>query len=289
MTLDDLPMLACPRCRAPLALTGSLAHGTLHCTRCDGTWPTRDGIPNFIQESDIRGMEWFIRMVYDLIAPLHDLSVTYALPLMQGSSEAASRDGYMQRLDLASLAHTVRQRPARILDIGIGGGGNLPFLERHLPPGLDAEIWGIDLSEGMLAQCRQRVRRGTRPVRLLLGDAHDLPFATASFDRVYHVGGIATYRDPARALLEMARVARPNTPIVVVDEQLDPAVRFNPYYRFVFRAMTAYDLDPRAPTQAVPPDALDVREEQISNFYYCLSFRMPAPHAADPTEATIPT
>jgi hypothetical protein len=48
----------------------------------------------------------------------------------------------------------------------------------------------------------------------------------------------------------------------------------------MFRALTAYDAAPRAPTALVPPDAQDVIEEQVSRFYYCLSFRMPAARPA---------
>jgi ubiquinone/menaquinone biosynthesis C-methylase UbiE len=92
---------------------------------------------------------------------------------------------------------------------------------------------------------------------------------------VYNAGGMGTYRDPARALAEMARVARPGTPIVVVDEQLDPHVEHCLLRRLAFRALTAYDPAPRCPTAALPADAVDVIEEQVSSFYYCLTFRMP--------------
>jgi ubiquinone/menaquinone biosynthesis C-methylase UbiE len=126
----------------------------------------------------------------------------------------------------------------------------------------------------MLAQCRARLARHTgRPLRLLLADAHALPFRDATFDRVFHVGGIAAYRDPRVGLAEMARVARPGTPIVVVDEQLDPGRRHGLYHRLAFRALTFYDRAPASPTALLPPDATDVVDEQVTRFYYCLTFR----------------
>jgi len=112
-------------------------------------------------------------------------------------------------------------------------------------------------------------------VHLLLGDAHRLPFPDACFDRVLHVGGIATYRDPRRALAEMARVAKPNTPIVVVDEQLDPAAARSWYQWLAFKAMTLYEPGAHAPVEHLPRAAHDVRVEQASSFFYCLSFRVP--------------
>jgi ubiquinone/menaquinone biosynthesis C-methylase UbiE len=223
-----------------------------------------------------------MRVVYGWIAPLHDPATRYLLPLVQGSSEASTRDGSMRRLGLGELT-SAEGRPPKVLEVGVGSGGNLPWVERDLPRGLDVELWGVDLSPEMLALCRRRLARAdARPVRLALADGHALPFPDASFDRVYNVGGIGTYRDPRRALAEMARVARPGTPIVVVDEQLDPHADNGLFHRLAFRALTAYDPWVRCPVDALPPNAVDVIEEQVSRFYYCLTFRTRAPARAAP-------
>ena len=125
-------------------------------------------------------------------------------------------------------------------------------------------------------------------MRLAVADGHALPFPDSSFDRVYNVGGIGTYADPRRALAEMARVARPGSPIVVVDEQLDPHRRHPFYYRLIFRALTLYDPAPRSPVAYLPADAVNVTEEQVSRFYYCLAFEMPArPFVSAPRAARL--
>ncbi|MFP2931531.1 class I SAM-dependent methyltransferase, partial [Pyxidicoccus sp. 3LG] len=167
-------------------------------------------------------------------------------------------------------------QPVRVLEVGVGSGANLPLIRRGLPGGLDVEVWGVDLSEGMLKHCRRRVRRGAySEVRLMMADAHALPFPDGMFDRVLHVGGIGGYREPATALGEMARVARRGTPLVVVDEQLDPAFRPSLLQRAAFRALTFYSKDPHCPREVLPIGAVSVIEEQVAPFYYCLSFRMP--------------
>lgn len=210
----------------------------------------------------------------DWLAPLHDPAVDLLLPVLQGASVVMAREAYIARVELGSLAAETAGRPARILDVGVGTGSDLPYLERHLPPGLDVELWGLDFSAGMLALCRRRLAsHGGRPMRLVHGDAHELPFADGTFDRVLHVGGIAGYRAPARALAEMARVARPGTPIVVVDEQLDADAEAGWLRRLAFRALTFYDPDPHAPRECLPPTAFDVVTEQVSPFYCCLRFR----------------
>ncbi len=279
MTPREASALVCPACHGALVFDGSLSEshieeGALVCSGCARPWPVRGGLPDLVDETQLGGLDRIMRFVYDRIAPLHDRATHYLLPLLQGSSEASTRDGHMKRLRLWEVT-AAGGRP-RILEVGVGSGGNLPWVERDLPARLDVELWGVDLSREMLEHCRRRLAGpGARPMHLALADGHDLPFPDASFDRVYNVGGIGTYRDPGRALAEMARVARPDTPIVVVDEQLDPNVEHGLYYWLVFRALTLYDPATGCPVAHLPPDATDIVVEQVSRFYYCLTFRMP--------------
>jgi ubiquinone/menaquinone biosynthesis C-methylase UbiE/uncharacterized protein YbaR (Trm112 family) len=273
---NDVEFLRCPACRGTLGFAAArvaarVERGVLSCAGCAREFPIDEGIARFVDESQIAGLEAFMRFIYDHLAVLHDPAVHYLLPLLQWSSAESLRAGYLRCLAI----DTVDGRPARILEVGVGSGANVPLLAAALPAEADVELWGVDLSLGMLDRCRRRV--ATRRVRLLHADAHALPFPDAAFDRVFHVGGIATYRDPARGLAEMARVARPGTPIVVVDEQLDPRRAHSWFHRLAFRAITFYDAAPASPRPHLPADAVDVREEQVSRFYYCLTFRMPVP------------
>lgn len=290
MTPADAQLLRSPCCAAELAFGGRLRGtdldtGELRCRSCRRRWPVVDGIPELVEDGEVRGFERLIRHVYDLIAPFHDLGVRFVLPAVMFMSEDEARDRYVRRLELDGLG----PRRARILDVGIGGGGNLPPIVRRLRPDAPIEVWGLDYSRGMLDQCRRRLRGWEGPpVHLVGGDAHALPFPDASFDRVLHVGGIATYRDPARALAEMSRVAKPGTPVVVVDEQLDARAAHSWYQWLAFKALTVYDLSPHAPVEHLPATARDVRVEQASSFYYCLTFR-PAPSRDEVDETGVVT
>jgi ubiquinone/menaquinone biosynthesis C-methylase UbiE/uncharacterized protein YbaR (Trm112 family) len=291
----DVALLVCPICRTTLHLEGTVvdgyvASGRLRCSTCPHDWPVEDGLAVLIDEGRLPLPDRAMRCVYDLIAPIHDYGTFVLLPLLQGSSEASTRDGHMRRLDLAALARSADGRPPRILEVGIGSGGNLPWVARDLPADLEVEIWGVDISRRMLAYCRQRLARDPGlAVRLLLADGHALPFPDASFDRVYNVGGIGGYGDPCRALTEMARVARPGTPIVVVDEQLDPRGDHTICQRLAFAALTAALPSVRCPTDDLPPGVVDVVEEQVSRFYYCLTFKLPAAaHGRRPSRARRP-
>lgn len=279
--VERIAVLSCPCCRGDVHFVGRLdaehvTDGEVHCARCSRHWPVENGMPRFIDDRAIGGVERLMRLIYDNLAALHDPSSRLIMPALQFVSEAVARDRYMPRLELALLTPRADGSPVRILEVGVGTGANLALVKRDLPTHLDVEIWGLDLSVGMLEQCRRRLRHETLPpVRLVLGDAHCLPFRDGEFDRVFHVGGIGGYRDQARGLAEMARVARRGTPIVVVDEQLDPSRGHCLYHRLAFRALTFYDSDPKSPVELLPKAAADVIDEQITRFYYSLSFRMP--------------
>jgi ubiquinone/menaquinone biosynthesis C-methylase UbiE/uncharacterized protein YbaR (Trm112 family) len=295
MRKTDVELLRCPDCKGELSFEGSLsgvhlAAGALRCGRCGTTWPVEDGLPLLYREEKVEGNDRLMRHIYDNFSRLHDPALRYLLPYVDTMPEYDLRDGYMRRMDLASLAPRPDGRPVRILEVSIGGGANLRLIRRDLPPHLPVEVWGVDLSRGMIARCLEKApTAGLGDVRIAVADAHVLPFPDATFDRVFHVGGIGGFRDPAAALAEMGRVAVPGTPIAVMDEQLDRAARNNLLHQAFFKLLTFYDDDPHCPREHLPAAAVDVVEDQVSRYFYCLTFRMPVPPAGDrvkPSSAT---
>ncbi len=280
----DLAFVRCPTCHGGLGsipLQGPIPDGVLTCPACGARWSVVDGLLELYRDHEVQGTDRWMRRIYDAVPRLHRPANRLVLPLLQFRSEGATRQGYLRRLELDRLAPRADGHPVRILEVGIGDGINLDLLGRALPVGLPVELWGVDLSRGMLACSRRRhdrlARRGQAvPLRLLMADAHELPFVDGMFDRVFHVGAAGSYRDPGRALAEMARVAQPGTPIIVVDEQLDPGRRHGLYHRATFRLLTFYDDHPHAPLELLPAAARDVSCEATSRFYYCLRWRMPA-------------
>jgi SAM-dependent methyltransferase len=117
------------------------------------------------------------------------------------------------------LRHLPRVEHARVLEVGIGAGANLPLL----PPGWT--VYGVDIALSQLVLCRDRIPGIAG--RLAWAEAEALPFADATFDAVYSVGGFNYFRDPAGAVREMRRVARPGATVVVADEDPD-LIRFAP-------------------------------------------------------------
>lgn len=267
--------LRCPESGEALVVEGRLRggrlQGGLRSAETGVSWPAADGFIKLYREGGVRPKDRLLRRFYDGLPRLHDPAVQVLLPLLQGKGAAATRSEYWPLLELEAATG-----PLRILEVGIGTGEELGGYAARLPAGLPVELWGVDLSVGMLRLCRRRpAPRPEVQVNLLLADAHALPFADMTFDRVLHVGATGSFGDPARALAEMARVARPGAPVVVVDEQLDPGRRHGLLRRAAFRAITFYERNPSCPSALLPPGVEDVLERQISRFYYALRFRRP--------------
>ncbi len=88
----------------------------------------------------------------------------------------------------------------RSLDAGCGTGLQTSLLEE-----LGYESHGVDISSGLLARARLRLKGST----LTVGDLQDLPFPNKYFDVISCCGSTLSFiSDPARAIREMSRVLR---------------------------------------------------------------------------------
>ena len=121
--------------------------------------------------------------------------------------------GGQQRARRQVLRHLPPVTTARVLEVGIGDGDNLPLLPRGWA------VYGVDIARGRLVACRDRFPRMAG--RLARAEAEALPFADATFDAGFSVGGFNYFRDPAAALRELRRVVRPGGTVIVADERPD--------------------------------------------------------------------
>jgi len=82
-----------------------------------------------------------------------------------------------------------------------------------------AEVTGLDFSEQMLRYGRMKVERAglTRQIKLIQGNAMDLPFADDSFDFVTIGFGLRNLPDYVQALKEMHRVLKPGGRVVCLE------------------------------------------------------------------------
>ena len=99
-----------------------------------------------------------------------------------------------------------------VLDLGIGTGASLGFYPRH------GKVIGIDLSAGMLRECRKKIREGDmNHVAVSQANALQLPFADDTFDHVFISHVITVVSDPYVLVREAQRVCKPGARIVIVN------------------------------------------------------------------------
>jgi SAM-dependent methyltransferase len=203
--------------------------------------------------------------------------------------------GGARRARMSILRHVLAMdRPGtRVLEVGIGDGENLRFL-----PG-SWQVYGVDLARNQLMACARRFP--AMAGRLAWAEAERLPFADATFDACYSIGGFTYYNDHAAALSEMRRVTRAGRPVVVADETpgmhraaLGHLIGLPAFDRLWLRGLgldpafidmvLSYDVDLHNVTGQAWPDA--ARLSIWSSLGYCLVD--PAPSAPSPTTRMSP-
>jgi ubiquinone/menaquinone biosynthesis C-methylase UbiE/uncharacterized protein YbaR (Trm112 family) len=220
-------------------------------------YPIRDGIPVFLH--DVDGLNRKYQSMYDRLAPGYDFAERACYWF---SRKPNYRHEYIGELEIAA--------GARVLEVSVGTGANLPYLPA------DIGFFGLDLSWGMLSKCTRNLKRWRRDAQLFNGEAEHLPFRDGVFDCVFHVGGINFFNDKARAIAEMIRVAKPGTKIVIVDETekyVRQGYQRNPLTRSYYLGQEAAAV---CPVDIVPAEMREVRARQITEGrLYCLTFRTP--------------
>lgn len=255
------PVLACVRCGGPL--TWADAATAFACDACPRTYPVQGGIVHMIEQQDLTGQNRRLAHLYDRFAWGYALASKAAFAV-GGMTEERGRRDVLDRLE---------PHGGRVLDVSTGPGSNLPYLVDRPDVG---EVHALDISMGQLRHARALIRRRGWRVPLYRANAEALPYRDATFDAVVHIGGINFFNDKARAVAEMARVAKPGARVVIVDEK-ERAART--YDRTIpgFRKSFATERPPVvAPVDLVPPGMEDVRLSDVwHGLFYCLEFVKP--------------
>jgi len=236
----------------------------------------RNGIADLRRADDLTGLNQKYNRLYETIGGFYDdiQRVVCALSRFDRDVYVMS---YLSRLEV---------KPGdSVLETSVGTGLNF----KYLPGG--TRLCGLDLSPEMLFNCRANLKRWHRDGDLFLGNAECLPFADASFDVVFHVGGINFFNDRAKAIREMIRVAKPGSKILIADEteeHVKAAFESAPGTGRYFKNRS----EPvKAPIDFVPPDMLETHIEILNvvgkNRFYALTFRKPWQIEATPEREAV--
>ena len=124
------------------------------------------------------------------------------------------------RLDYASTLRKVEELvPSTLVDIGCGPGGFLCAAHDRFPR---LGLAGLDLSEGMVTEVRERLGDA---VDAVVGDAEAMPLPDAHYDVVTCNMSIHHYPHPLAALCEMRRILVPGGHLLINDMDCVAPVR----------------------------------------------------------------
>ena len=133
---------------------------------------------------------------------------------------------FVRFLDVAAAMDTIRVQRERtyallavragdhLLDAGCGLGDVVRALARLV--GAGGRVVGVDTSDVMLAQARERSRGQDLPIEFQRADITRLPFPDASFAGSRAERVLEHLAAPEHAVAELARVTRPGGRVVVV-------------------------------------------------------------------------
>jgi ubiquinone/menaquinone biosynthesis C-methylase UbiE len=110
----------------------------------------------------------------------------------------------------------------RVLEIGCGTGDDARGLCRLV--GRNGRVVALDNSRAMINEAVQRAEGRFQSLQLTVGDATQLQFPDATFDACRADRSLMHIADPALALREMVRVARPGGRVLVYEVDFETLV-----------------------------------------------------------------
>jgi len=236
--------------------------GVLLNTKTGKRFSVRDGIPMFLDESDLKGSNGKFQKFYDFCAPFYDVMIKSYLFVRRLGNDETMRTEYLKQLEIKD--------GDQVLEVSIGTGSNLAYLPKK------CQYFGLDISWGMLKRCQKNLKKWNLNFELFFGKAENLPFADETFDVVFHAGGIKFFSDKRRAIKEMIRVAKPGTKIMIMDQadKIAQDVLRVPIARSFFKGLREMTV---APVDLVPKEMEDVKLAYVlEGGCYLLEFRKPA-------------
>lgn len=165
-----------------------------------------------------------VERMFDAISPKYDLlNRLFSL----GVDQAWRR----------KVMRLVAQEPVRrLLDVATGTADLALMAARQVE-----QVTGADISEGMLAHGREKVKKAglADRVELVRADAADLPFPDGMFDAVTVAFGVRNFEDLGRGVGGMMRVLKPGGRLFVL-EFSRPSGWMSPFFRFYFHRVMPF-------------------------------------------------
>ena len=217
-------------------------------------FPVINDIICFLDNVPLEGNNLKYQKMYNRIAAFYDIA---------GQLYAFFRQGSVKKRIMNYLSLLEIKDSDKVMEISIGTGRNI----RYLKAGPD--YFGVDISLGMLNRCLKQMKKIGRDISLIQAEAEALPLKDNTFDVVFSAGGFNFFNDPGKAMLEMIRIAKAGTIILITDETETFRLKHsrNEFYK---------NIPIKDPRIYLPSFCTEVEYREIcDNDLYVLTFRKP--------------
>lgn len=130
---------------------------------------------------------------------------------------------------ISTINRRIDLRSCRVLEVGAGTGGNSCTLAS-----IGAHVTTVDFSAPSLNRTLRTAATSKVDLTVIQADARHLPFASGSFDLVYHQGFLEHFVDPGALVREQRRILKAGGHILV-----DVPQRYNWYTIYKHRLIHA--------------------------------------------------
>jgi SAM-dependent methyltransferase len=156
----------------------------------------------------------------------------YALGSSEGESARLQRQADELAPDSAALLGWVGLRPGQsAIDLGCGPRGILDLLAERVSPG--GRVVGLDADPAHTAMAAEFVSgRALAGVEIVTADARHTGLPSGSFDLVHARTLLINLPEPAKAVAEMVRLARPDGVVAVAEPDTEHALCYPPHPAF---------------------------------------------------------
>jgi len=195
---NELGIYVCPVCKRLLRQE----YGLLRCSICPTDYPIREGIPDFIVEELSRSADPVLhRMRFiDRMASIYETRLWYLVVMnLYGGFQSPSLAEIVR-----IMSQNIESANGCVIDIACGPG----TYGRRVASS-SKEIFGIDVSMGMLRQGAAYIAKAATPMHFARARVEALPFQDSLFDAALCCGSLHLFADTVTALREMARVMKP--------------------------------------------------------------------------------
>ena len=166
-----------------------------------------------------------VEEMFDSIAPAYDF--------MNNAMTLGMHRSWRNKALNRALSLLTETNGLKILDVATGTGDVAFRLHELLG---EAEITGIDLSEGMLKIAREKLMKIPRSQRSLLAfgkaDSLNMPFHDQSFDLITVAYGVRNFSNLPQGLKEMKRVMKPGGVLCIIELSCPVGKITSPLYNF---------------------------------------------------------